>query len=672
MLTTSAARSASWDLTALLNAADPRAPLAERHLWLVRLTEWLRRAPLPEGEGRETPTPVLRLKHLLNVLERHEAHRTNVAELLGCFWREVDTVSLFADFGFSSRQGFFAEFGQRLRMRLLPLTPQTVDLGELFALLFPHEADAAWLDAIDAATLARLVALCGTGVPADTDWRAPLLDAVEFLATAVRASGFSGPLRQRISPELLVDRPFRQLARAAEQVCDHVRAGDEAALLPAAQYLRALLHTCRTAADSVHAHLAEHGVSIDLVFEVDQLRARTARIEALLDCLLSREPARDVVRLLADLVRAAAARRGLRSLFAEHYSLLARRVAERNAATGEHYITRDRGEYLQMLRDAAGGGLVIAGTTFVKFIVLALGLAAFWAGFWAGVNYAASFVLIHLAHWTVATKQPAMTAPALAERLEDIGSDEAVERFVDEVAHMIRSQAAGIFGNLAVCAPVVLAVQLAAQAFTGTTVVGPEEARHVLHSISLLGATPLYAALTGVLLFASSLIAGWVENWFVWHRLDSAIAWNPRSIALLGTARARRWAAWWRANIAGLASNISLGLMLGILPALAAFVALPLEVRHVTLSTGQLAAAVGALGLPVMATPEFWWCVAGIAVTGVLNLTVSFVFAFKVALRSRGIRLADRSRIYRAIRRRLWRAPASFLLPPPARWQAAA
>jgi site-specific recombinase len=229
---------------------------------------------------------------------------------------------------------------------------------------------------------------------------------------------------------------------------------------------------------------------------------------------------------------------------------------------------------------------------------------------------------------------------------------------------MIRSQAAGILGNLAVCAPVVLLVQLAAQAAFGTPLVREHDAEHVLETITLLGPTPLYAAFTGVLLFASSLIAGWVENWFVWHRLDSAIAWNPRFVARLGAARAQRWSTWWRSNISGLASNISLGLMLGIIPALAAFFAMPIEVRHVTLSTGQLAAAVGALGFGVVATSLFWWCVGGIAVTGVLNLTVSFVFAFKVAMRSRGIRLADRSRIYRAIRRRLWRRPTSFLLPP--------
>ena len=75
-------------------------------------------------------------------------------------------------------------------------------------------------------------------------------------------------------------------------------------------------------------------------------------------------------------------------------------------------------------------------------------------------------------------------------------------------------------------------------------------------------------------------------------------------------------------------------------------------------------AAVGSEGVALLQTGTFWWCVAGVAVTGSLNLAVSFFLAFRVALRSRGIRLSDRSRIYGAIRRRLRRRPASFVLPP--------
>ncbi len=659
-----------WDLTALLNsaafAADTGTSLPERHLWLIRAMEWLRHAPVP-GEP-QTPTPVLRLKHLLNVLERNPKHRADVADLLRCFWRDVDIAALFADFGFSLRTNFAGELLQRLNLKLLPQTPATTDLGELFGLLFPEKGDALWLEALDAATLNRLVLLATPPDTDRTDWQAPLLDAIMFLCSAVRAAGFSSSLRQRMSPELLADAPFAQLSRAAESVCDQARAHspgeDNPALLRDVQYLRALLDACRRCADSVHEHLEEHGVSINVVFDVDQLRERTHRIEQLLTCVLSTQSARDVTLLLADLVRTANARRSIRALFARHYSLLARKVAERSAETGEHYITRSRAEYAHMLRTAAGGGVVIAGTTLIKFAMGALALSAFWAGFLAGVNYAASFVLVHVLHWTVATKQPAMTAPALADKLADVSDDEHVEGFVDEVAHLIRSQAAGIIGNLAAVIPVVLAVQFLFRAAFGGPLVGIEDAEHVLDSLTLLGPTAFFAAFTGVLLFASSLIAGWVENWFVWHRLDSAIAWNPNIVARLGAARAQRWAAYWRANVSGYASNISLGFLLGLVPAVAAFFGLPIEVRHVTLSTGQLAAALGAEGWNVLQRSEFWWCLASIPVIGTLNLGVSFWLAFKVAMRSRGIRLADRSRIYAAIRRRLSRSPASFIVPP--------
>ncbi|MBC7941226.1 MAG: recombinase, partial [Chitinophagaceae bacterium] len=239
-----------------------------------------------------------------------------------------------------------------------------------------------------------------------------------------------------------------------------------------------------------------------------------------------------------------------------------------------------------------------------------------------------------------------------------------LESFVDRVTQLIRSQVAGIAGNLALCAPLVLAVQTLCTLAFGVPLVGVSEAENVLRNITLLGPTALFAAFTGVLLFASSLVAGWAENWFVFHRLDSAIAWNPRIVATLGAGRAQRWAGWWRLNISGLAANVSLGVMLGMVPALAAFLSLGLDVRHVTLASGQLGAAVGALGWQVVFSAAFWWCVAGIFVIGVLNLTVSFGLAFMVALRSRGVRLKERGRIAAALRRRLLTEPLSFIVPP--------
>ena len=653
-----------WDLTALVNAADPKASLGERHLWWVRLMEWLRHAPTvaTSGEAR-TPRPLVRLRHLLNLLDGHPAIRAQLRLMVGRFWREVDAPALFADFGLGARQSLFSEISRRARLRLLPGTPETVDLAELFQLLF-DAADATWVAQFDAATLARVAALLAPDD--DAPWRAAMLDAITILVSAVHAGGYAPPLRRRMDRAQLADEPFRQLARAAESLRTAVTEGRHDDALREASYLRALLDACRRAADSVTQHLEEFGISVDIVYEMDQMQQRAQRIELLLDCVLSNAPLPDLQRLALHLLQVADEQRGLRALLAQHYRLLARQVAERNAETGDHYITRDRSEYRSMLLRAGGGGAVVAGTTFMKFALMALGLTAFWSGFWAGVNYAGSFLVIMLLHWTLATKQPAMTAPAMAATLAGTVDDDHIEAFVDRVAQLIRSQTAGIVGNLMVCGPLVLAVQLACKAGFGAPLVSAKEGGHVLQSLTLLGPTALYAAFTGVLLFTSSLIAGWAENWFVFHRLDSAIAWNPRFVARLGVARAQRWALWWRANVSGLAANISLGFMLGLVPVLAAFFALPLDVRHVTLGTGQLAAAAGAIGWPVLQMPVFWWCVAGIGVTAVLNLGVSFALAFRVALRSRGIQLKERRRIGAALRARLRRAPLSFLLPPKA------
>jgi len=654
---------AADEATALLARLDPEAPRAERHLWLIELLAWIRR-PVRRGAAIDPALPLSRLKTWLDRLEQEPALRQRLRDLLCAVGREVDAAALLADHGFASQHALGSEIARRLALRWLPGTPDTDDLGELVQLLFQADDDR-WLAGLDDASLTRLGALLGDTLSGG--WTTALLDALVLLLSAVAGAAHTPALRRRMAAELLQERPFRQLSASLTGLREAIEAGDSAAAAQAAAYLRALLARCREAIGSVFEHLEAHGVSVDIVFACEQLQRRLDRAEALLDCLLAPDPAGAWKDLLRQLVAVNGERRGLRQLLGQHYSLLARQIAERHAETGEHYIARDRAGYRDMLRRAAGGGLVIAGTTFVKFGIAALALGAFWGGFWAGVNYALSFVLVMLLHWTVATKQPAMTAPALADSLAALrpGADNApaVEAFVDRVAQLMRSQFAGIVGNVALCFPVVLAAQWLARLGLGQPLVGESTAQYVLASQTLLGPTLLFAAFTGVLLFLSSLIAGWAENAFVFHRLDSALAWNPRISSWLGRARAQRWAAWWRQNISGVVANVSLGLLLGLLPALLGFLGLGIEVRHVTLSAGQLAAALGGLGWGLLERAEFWWCLLALPGIGLLNLGVSFWLALRLAMRSRGIHVRERALLAQALRRRLRQDPLSFLRP---------
>jgi site-specific recombinase len=643
-------------LDQLLAQAPADAERAERHLWLIEVLAWVRQQDPASG-----------MQALLLAVDAQPEVRERVLTVLAQTFDDLYLSSLLADHGFAPSAALFSELGERVRGRMLPSSPDTQDLSALFGLFFDVSADHPWLARLDEPTVAQLGLLLSQAwsqARPDESWQLAFMGALSILASQVRASGLSRDLRLRMGDGPPVIQTFGRLAHAAEELHEALVEGDQTALLQQVQYLRGLLDECVRLSQDVHGHLEAFGVSVNVVFQIDQLRARCLRMEQVLSVMISPTPHLEMQALVLALIEQGQARRSVRALLRQHYSLLARLVAERSAETGEHYITRTRAEYADMLKRAAGGGLVLAGTTFVKFALLALGLSAFWGGFAAGANYAVSFVLVQLLHWTVATKQPAMTAPAMAAKLRGASNDESVEAFVDEVAHLIRSQVAGIVGNLAVVAPAVLVLQGLAWWGWGRPLIDQAKAHHVLDSLTLQGPTVAYAAFTGVLLFVSSLVAGWVENWFVWHRLDSALQWHPRARAWLGPQRAQRWAQWWRANISGLAANVSLGFILGITPVLASFFGLPLDVRHVTLSTGQIAAALGTLGMPALSDPQFWWCVAAIPLTGMFNVGVSFVLALRVALRSRGVKVKERSRLVRALGRRLLWHPLSFLWPP--------
>jgi site-specific recombinase len=58
-----------------------------------------------------------------------------------------------------------------------------------------------------------------------------------------------------------------------------------------------------------------------------------------------------------------------------------------------------------------------------------------------------------------------------------------------------------------------------------------------------------------------------------------------------------------------------------------------------------------------------WWAVAALPVIGLLNVGVSFFFAFRVALRAHDVSDVGRRRLYGAIGQRLRRSPLSFFWP---------
>ena len=225
------------------------------------------------------------------------------------------------------------------------------------------------------------------------------------------------------------------------------------------------------------------------------------------------------------------------------------RVVERSGKTGEHYITQTSREWRAMLFSAAGGGFLTTFTAAIKILTTALALPIFFASAAACVNYAGSFLLMGAVGFTLATKQPSMTAAALAaalesqrDRAEGKGLAPSVERLVTLIAQISRSQLAAAVGNIAMVIPAAIAFDFLWRRVSGHPFVGAEKATHVIESLHpLRSGTIVYAAVTGVLLWLSSLGAGWLENWIAYRRLPEALAQHRRLRRLIGSERAERF-----------------------------------------------------------------------------------------------------------------------------------
>ena len=107
-----------------------------------------------------------------------------------------------------------------------------------------------------------------------------------------------------------------------------------------------------------------------------------------------------------------------------------------------------------------------------------------------------------------------------------------------------------------------------------------------------------------------------------------------------------------------------LGFMLGMTPSIGRFFGVPLDVRHVTLSTGTLSLGIISPRTRGSGRGALIWASIGIAITFVMNLGVSFYLALRLALRAQDISPSENHEILRTLWRRFWAAPRQFFLPP--------
>jgi len=279
--------------------------------------------------------------------------------------------------------------------------------------------------------------------------------------------------------------------------------------------------------------------------------------------------------------------------------------------------------------------------------------------------YGLGFVTIFLLGMTVATKQPAMTAQTLAGLLGDIKPTRSadLERLVDVVAAVTRSQLAAIAGNVMVALPVAIAVGFGIGLWAGVPLLGVDKGARLIADLDPLSWALPHAAIAGFYLFLSGLITGYFDNRAAYADIGPRIARLHWLQKLLGHERAGRTGSYIQERLGGIMGNFLFGCMLGSTGVIGTILGLPLDIRHIAFASANLGyALIGfQFALPLQAIA---WAAFGIAAIGFTNLSVSFALALHTALRARGIHFEHWGPLFRVLANRLLRQPRSFLLPP--------
>ena len=204
---------------------------------------------------------------------------------------------------------------------------------------------------------------------------------------------------------------------------------------------------------------------------------------------------------------------------------------------------------------------------------------------------------------------------------------------------------------------------MAVHHFTTGHFVSPEKAHQLLAEINPLGGAPFFAAIAGVCLFLSGLIAGYYDNMSAYNRIPERLLQLRWPRRVLGKARVERIASYIENNLGALAGNLFFGFLLGGVTALGGLFGLPLDIRHIAFSSAYLGYASTALDFG-LSSQAVLLALSGVLLIGLVNLTVSFALTLSVAMRARRISFAQKRSLGLMLMRRLLFRPQDFLLPP--------
>lgn len=642
-----------------LRAAESRSDKV--HL-LAELVDKLRPKTLASKDFSQA-----QLIALTSILQNNAIYADAVRNTLFSLVNSSSFVSLFTENGLPTATHFSKEVWSRARHYILPELQAECNADSVLHQLFHRSGDYEWVKAIDPKVWQNFILT----ITKDVDWVTPhvqneIFASMQILSIRIASTALEKPIAVHLPADKVAD-VFSEQSVAVDKLIEAVKTNNHLETENAYRELKKQLRICK----QYLARLAElrkiNGTSIEQTFFSGRIYSQIKRLNLLASMLCNRQvfSKKKLNSFFIKTIENSTQRYSISKFISDNIGVLSYQIAEHKSKSGEHYITSTLAEYKDFFWASCKGGFIISLIVILKIFIHDFHAAPFWEAVLFSLNYAMGFILIHITHSALATKQPAMTASRIAASLDHKhGFVSSYQNLAEMVAQTSRSQLVSFAGNLLVVFPLPYLLSWLYLLITGNELISEQTATKMLKDIHPFESLAwLYAGFTGVFLFLSGIISGYWDNRVIYSKIPERIKAHPALQKRFSEEQLKKIAGFIEQNLGALIGNLSLGFFLGTAAFFGMILGLPYDIRHITIAAGNY--AIGILGLHnnIELVPALI-CLVGVLGIGAINFLVSFSLAFYVAVRARGIHLRDFPGLIYAILNYFEKYPWRFFFPP--------
>lgn len=586
-------------------------------------------------------------------------------------------TNFLSDAGILKNTDFIYEVKNRIFAKILPFQPQNDTVEYVLNQVFYKSSDIIWVTKIPLEELKELFAVVGfTDIYASSEDNSPISEIMNTMGLlSQRMSGHAMDSEVlMMTPEYTnLESPFVALEKELYQIFNKIRTDENHFINSENENFKQVLvlhKQCDDYIDKAFSNCSKFGISLRVNQSLLKIRQQLLRLKLLLPFLTVDEPSQKIensVNLVVKLIKHNCHKNNIRQLIGESTQLLSYEITQHTAKTGERYITESSKEYFSMLKASAGGGLIVGFLCIIKLFFSKIDTSDFGHAFLYSLNYSLGFITIYLLGFTLATKQPAMTAATITTALENgmknqIKNADKHSSFAHLFARLFRSQFIAFVGNVLIAFPVSLFLIWITDLIFNVNFAIEKSDKLLLDLNPIFSPAIFHAAIAGCFLFLSGIISGNVANKNKHNNVYYRIQEHPLLKLSLGKERTSKIANWFEKNWAGIVSNGWFGVFLGSTASIGIFFGLNLDIRHITFASGNFALGLYGKNFIVDGLTIFW-SVFGIGIIGFVNFIVSFSLSLGLAFRSRNIPISEVSLLNKSIWSYFKQRPMAFFFP---------